>query len=88
MMLPAIFGLSGLNLTPEERDFFAESNPLGYILFARNIESKHQVRGLTDSLRELSGRDDLPILIDQEGGRVARLGPPEWWPPNKLFFGW
>ena len=87
MMLPAIFGLSGLNVTPEERDFFAESNPLGYILFARNIESKHQVRGLTDSLRELSGRDDLPILIDQEGGRVARLGPPEWcqWPAAQDF---
>ena len=77
-MKPVIFGLSGLALTPAERAFFASANPAGYILFKRNIESRAQVRALTDSLRDLSGRGDVPILIDQEGGRVARMGPPEW----------
>jgi len=77
-MKPVIFGLSGLALTPAERSFFTAAEPAGYILFKRNIENRAQVRALTDSLREMSGRDDLPILIDQEGGRVARMGPPEW----------
>jgi beta-N-acetylhexosaminidase len=77
-MKPVIFGLSGLALTLAERAFFAEVEPAGYILFKRNIEDRGQVRALTDSLRALSGRDELPILIDQEGGRVARMGPPAW----------
>lgn len=77
-MIPVIFGLSGLAITPEERSFFASVNPAGYILFKRNIETRAQVRALTDELRVLSGRDDLPILIDQEGGRVARMQAPEW----------
>nr|WP_295671958.1 glycoside hydrolase family 3 N-terminal domain-containing protein [Sphingomonas sp.] len=77
-MIPVIFGLSGLAITPEERSFFASVNPAGYILFKRNIETRSQVRALTDELRVLSGRDDLPILIDQEGGRVARMQAPEW----------
>lgn len=87
MMLPAIFGLSGLELTDDERQLFHSVNPLGFILFARNIKSPEQVRALTDSLRALLGRDDLPILIDQEGGRVARLGEPHWrkWPPAEDF---
>ena len=75
-MLPVIFGLSGPRLTADEAAFFNDANPAGYILFARNIESPEQLRALTDSLRDLVGRDDLPILIDQEGGRIARLGPP------------
>lgn len=81
-MLPVIFGLSGSVLTPDERAFFAAANPAGYILFARNIETPSQLRRLTDALRALSGRDNLPILIDQEGGRIARMGPPHWraWP--------
>jgi beta-N-acetylhexosaminidase len=79
-MKPVIFGLSGPVLTPGERDFFREADPLGYILFGRNCVDRAQMRALTDSLRDLSGRDDLPILIDQEGGRVARMKPPEW-PP-------
>ena len=81
-MLPVIFGLSGPTLTPDERAFFRSADPAGYILFARNIEHPTQLRALTDALRDLSGRDRLPILIDQEGGRVARLGPPHWraWP--------
>ena len=77
-MKPVIFGIAGLALTPDERAFFAAADPAGYILFKRNIRDRAQVRALTDSLRDLSGRSDLPILIDQEGGRVARMGPPEW----------
>jgi len=77
-MIPVIFGLSGLTVTPEERSFFARVDPAGYILFKRNIETRAQVRALTDDLRALTGRDDLPILIDQEGGSVARMRAPEW----------
>ena len=71
-----ICGLSGPDLLPEERAFFTEIDPFGFILFARNVETPDQVRRLTDSLREASGRADLPILIDQEGGRVQRLRQP------------
>jgi beta-N-acetylhexosaminidase len=77
-MVPAIFGLSGLILTAEERAFFADADPAGYILFGRNVESRDQLRALTDELRALHGRDHLFISIDQEGGRVARLKPPLW----------
>lgn len=77
-MKPVIFGLSGPVLTPDERAFFAAARPAGYILFKRNVVDRAQLRALTDSLRELEGRDDVAILVDQEGGRVARLGPPEW----------
>lgn len=77
-MKPVIFGLSGPELTADERTFFREADPLGYILFKRNCETRAQMRALTDSLRDLSGRADVPILIDQEGGRVARMAPPEW----------
>lgn len=77
-MIPAIFGLSGLTLTDDERAFFRDSDPAGYILFGRNIENREQLRRLTDELRSLDGRANLPILIDQEGGRVARMKAPEW----------
>ncbi|MFL0417823.1 glycoside hydrolase family 3 N-terminal domain-containing protein [Sphingomonas sp. 179-I 2A4 NHS] len=77
-MKPVIFGLSGPVLTPDERAFFAEARPAGYILFKRNVVDRAQLRALTDSLRDLEGRSDVAILVDQEGGRVARLGPPEW----------
>jgi len=77
-MKPVIFGLSGPVLTAVERAFFADARPAGYILFKRNVETRAQLRALTDSLRALEGRDDVAILVDQEGGRVARLGPPEW----------
>ena len=77
-MLASIFGFSGERLTAEERDLFKDADPAGYILFRRNCGSKTQVRALTDELRALHGRDDVPILIDQEGGRVARLQPPAW----------
>lgn len=77
-MKPVIFGLSGLTLTDDEKALFRESDPAGYILFKRNIDTREQVRALTDSLRELHGRDDVAILIDQEGGRVSRMQPPVW----------
>jgi beta-N-acetylhexosaminidase len=77
-MLPAIFGLSGETLTADERAFFAEAVPAGFILFGRNCTGRPQLRRLTDALREVTGRADVPLLIDQEGGRVARMGPPEW----------
>ncbi len=77
-MKPVIFGLSGLTLTDDERALFRDVQPAGYIVFKRNILDRDQLRALTDQLRDLHGRDDLAILIDQEGGRVARMGPPEW----------
>ncbi|WP_271439181.1 beta-N-acetylhexosaminidase [Pontixanthobacter luteolus] len=79
-MTPAIFGLAGATLTADERSFFREADPAGYILFGRNCENPEQLRALTDSLRELHGRDRLLVSIDQEGGRVARLRPPLWSP--------
>jgi beta-N-acetylhexosaminidase len=77
-MRAAFLALSGPALTADERAFFRDADPAGFILFGRNVESKAQLRALTDSLRDLSGRADLPVLIDQEGGRVARLPCPEW----------
>lgn len=77
-MKPVIFGISGHELTGDERAFFKDADPLGYILFKRNCGDRAQMKALTDSLRALSGRADLPILIDQEGGRVSRMVPPEW----------
>ena len=86
-MTPAIFGLEGTMLSADERDFFKESEPFGFILFGRNVEQRSQLRALTDDLRSLTGRDQLPILIDQEGGRVARMQAPEWlaYPPAAVF---
>jgi beta-N-acetylhexosaminidase len=77
-MQAAIYGFEGPALTDDERRFFRDADPAGFILFRRNIETQDQLLRLTDSLRELTGRDDLPILTDQEGGRVARMRPPEW----------
>jgi len=77
-MRAAIYGLEGVEMTADERAFFQDSEPAGFILFRRNCENREQLLRLTDSLRELTGRDHLPILIDQEGGRVARMRPPEW----------
>lgn len=77
-MTPAIFGMTGTTLTADERAFFKEADPAGYILFGRNCETPEQLRVLTDSLREIHGRDRLLVSIDQEGGRVARLRPPLW----------
>lgn len=77
-MTPLFLGLSGERLTDAERALFRDADPAGYILFKRNVVDRAQLRALTDDLRALAGRDDLPILIDQEGGRVARMQPPEW----------
>jgi beta-N-acetylhexosaminidase len=77
-MKPVIFGLSGPILTNEELRLFRDVEPAGYILFKRNIENRSQLLALTDSIRALHGREDVPILIDQEGGRVARMRSPEW----------
>lgn len=88
-MLPVIFGLSGPVMTAAERALFRDTDPAGFILFARNIEDPEQLRALTDSLRDLTGRAAIPILIDQEGGRVTRLGPPHWrsWPAAQTLAG-
>jgi len=77
-MKPVIFGLAGETLEADERALFRAAQPAGYILFRRNIADRDQLRRLTDDLRALAGRADLPILIDQEGGRVARMQPPVW----------
>jgi beta-N-acetylhexosaminidase len=86
-MTPAIFGCAGLSLTAEEKAFFRDADPAGYILFARNAESPAQMRALTDELRAIHGRDRLFVCIDQEGGRVARMKPPVWaaFPPGAAF---
>jgi beta-N-acetylhexosaminidase len=76
--LAVVLGCSGEHLTASERDFFGAANPVGFILFRRNCSSPEQVRDLVGSLRRCVGRDDAPVLIDQEGGRVARLRPPHW----------
>lgn len=78
--LPAalVLGCSGPRLAPEEARFFQACDPLGFILFARNVETPDQLRGLITDLRSSVGRGDAPVLIDQEGGRVARLRPPHW----------
>lgn len=75
--LAAIFGLEGTRPTAEEKRFFADADPFGFILFARNVDTPDQVRALVADLREAVGRD-APVLIDQEGGRVRRLKPPHW----------
>ncbi len=72
-----IFGCAGLTLSDAERKLFEACDPLGFILFARNLEDPEQVRALVAAMRECVGRE-APVLIDQEGGRVARLGPPHW----------
>ena len=75
MTSAAIYGCSGHRLTDDERAFFAEARPWGFILFKRNVKDLKQLFALTHELRESIGRD-APILIDQEGGRVQRMGPP------------
>ncbi len=72
-----IFGCNGLTLSADEKAFFADANPWGFIVFARNIETPDQLRRLTGDLRDAVGRD-APILIDQEGGRVERMTQPHW----------
>jgi len=73
-----VLGCAGERLSAEEAQFFANADPLGFALFRRNCRTREQVRELVDELRECVGRADAPVLIDQEGGRVARLRLPEW----------
>jgi beta-N-acetylhexosaminidase len=82
-----ITGVSGLELTAAEGEFIRSERPWGFILFKRNIGSPAQAALLVRQLRETSGNPDAPVLIDQEGGRVQRLGPPDWpaYPPGAVF---
>jgi beta-N-acetylhexosaminidase len=82
-----ITGVSGTVLTAAEREFIRGMRPWGFILFKRNVEAPDQVSALVDELRNCLGEADAPVLIDQEGGRVARLGPPHWpvYPPGAVF---
>ena len=72
-----IFGCAGTSLTDEEIRFYRGVDPLGFILFARNVDTPYQVKALVAQMREAVGRQ-APVLIDQEGGRVQRLRPPHW----------
>ena len=82
-----ITGVSGFALTADERDFLRAERPWGFILFKRNIEAPKQVSVLVEELRKSIGQADAPVLIDQEGGRVQRFGPPLWpvYPPGAVF---
>jgi beta-N-acetylhexosaminidase len=82
-----ITGLAGTAITPEERAFLTEAQPWGLILFKRNIDTAEQVSTLVTGFREIVGRADAPVLIDQEGGRVQRMGPPHWpsYPPGAAY---
>ena len=82
-----ITGVSGLELNSAERDFIRAERPWGFILFKRNIDTPAQVAALVEEMRGLVGDADAPVLIDQEGGRVQRLGPPYWpvYPPGAAF---
>ncbi|MFK4522467.1 beta-N-acetylhexosaminidase [Bradyrhizobium japonicum] len=82
-----IAGVSGTELTAAEREFIRAERPWGFILFKRNVEAPAQVAALVEELRAAAGTADAPVLIDQEGGRVQRLGPPHWpvYPPGAVF---
>jgi beta-N-acetylhexosaminidase len=82
-----ITGLAGTAITPEERAFLQEARPWGLILFKRNIETAAQISALTTAFRGIVGKPEAPVLIDQEGGRVQRMGPPHWptYPPGAAY---
>src|ERR1700761_56906 len=82
-----ITGISGTELSAAEREFIRHERPWGFILFKRNIDTPNQVADLVRELRTAANRPDAPVLIDQEGGRVQRLGPPNWpvYPPGAVF---
>lgn len=82
-----ITGVSGTELTAAEREFIRAERPWGFILFKRNVATPAQVTALVSELRAVAGAADAPVLIDQEGGRVQRLGPPHWpvYPPGAVF---
>jgi beta-N-acetylhexosaminidase len=82
-----IVGCAGLELSRAEKAFFKAEQPWGFILFRRNVDTPDQVRKLVHALRRTVDRADAPVLIDQEGGRVQRLGPPHWpkYPPGRAY---
>jgi beta-N-acetylhexosaminidase len=82
-----ITGVAGTELSAAEREFIAAEQPWGFILFKRNVGSPSQIAALNAELRNIVGDADAPVLIDQEGGRVQRLGPPNWpvYPPGAAF---
>jgi beta-N-acetylhexosaminidase len=82
-----ITGISGTALNADERAFIRSELPWGFILFKRNVENPKQVTNLVEELKSCVGRSDVPVLVDQEGDRVQRLGPPHWpiYPPGALF---
>ena len=82
-----ITGVSGLTLNQAEREFLRAERPWGFILFKRNIDTPAQVSALVKEMRHIVGVEDAPVLIDQEGGRVQRLGAPHWpvYPPGAVF---
>src|SRR5262245_50225415 len=82
-----ITGLAGPTLTPEERELLRETRPWGFILFKRNIQTPAQVIDLVNQCRMAISNPAAPVLVDQEGGRVQRLGPPHWpaYPPGAAF---
>jgi beta-N-acetylhexosaminidase len=86
-MKACIIGVAGTELAAEEREFIASERPWGFILFKRNVGTPAQVASLVGQLRAAAGAADAPVLIDQEGGRVQRLGPPHWplYPPGAAF---
>src|ERR1051325_8375378 len=88
-MAPRAFitGLSGPAITADERAFLRATAPWGLILFKRNVQAPAQIAALVDEFRKTVGRADAPVLIDQEGGRVQRLGPPQWpaYPPGAAY---
>jgi beta-N-acetylhexosaminidase len=83
----AIYGCAGHRLTAEEKAFFSDVRPWGFVVFRRNVDSPDQLRALTDEMRETVGDPAAPVLIDQEGGRVQRMGPPHWpkYPPGEAY---
>src|SRR5262249_61389678 len=82
-----ILGCAGPKLSDVERGFFREARPWGFILFKRNVETPGQVRALVEALRAAADNENAVVLIDQEGGRVQRLGPPHWpaYPPGRAY---
>jgi beta-N-acetylhexosaminidase len=78
--MPSAFicGCAGYALTADEKAFLRDADPWGLILFKRNVDDADQIRFLTQSFRDCVGRGEAPVLIDQEGGRVQRMGPPRW----------
>ncbi len=86
-MIPVIFGCAGTSLSTAEKSFFSKVKPSGFILFSRNIEDPAQLSALISDLKKSVGRTKVPILVDQEGGRVQRLAAPHWrqYPPMNIF---